>query len=148
MALLKGEINMNTMYHVNTKKFKHKEFEQIECSISTIQGKTISLGRLYNWSIDNFDWMLLADLDTDKDYRNKGLGTFIINQAYEYATSKKKGLYLAVSLSNTNAIKLYEKLGFKKISFIQDKYSKYCIMGKTDLENKADKYNQLKEKVK
>ena len=51
-----------------------------------------------------------------KDYRNKGIGTLLIEKAHEYL--KENGVtavYLEVRKSNLSAINLYEKCGYKKI---------------------------------
>jgi ribosomal protein S18 acetylase RimI-like enzyme len=47
----------------------------------------------------------------DRQFQNKGYGFILLSTLREIY----KSLYLHVRVSNTNAIKLYEKVGFKKI---------------------------------
>lgn len=50
----------------------------------------------------------------DKKYRGKGIGTKILESIKEIAKSKGcTDLYLTVNQENENAIKMYEKFGFK-----------------------------------
>ncbi len=47
------------------------------------------------------------------DYRGKGLGTGLVDEAIKGVKIRQCGeLYLEVRCSNTDAVKLYEKLGF------------------------------------
>lgn len=53
-------------------------------------------------------------IGVDRNYRNQGIGTKLINYVKKYA--KEKGytdLRLTVNEENKNAIHLYEKMGFK-----------------------------------
>ncbi|MGC8600193.1 MAG: GNAT family N-acetyltransferase [Nitrososphaeria archaeon] len=62
------------------------------------------------------------DLVVKKEYRNIGIGTSLIKDVEKFA--KEKGcvaIKLDVNAENENAIKLYEKLGYKKVSFIMMK---------------------------
>lgn len=56
----------------------------------------------------------ISNLGVEENYRNKGIGTellnFIKNKALE---NNCTDLYLTVNEENKNAIKLYEKFGFK-----------------------------------
>lgn len=58
----------------------------------------------------------------DKDYRNKGYGTLLIEQLiYDGVVSNMDTIILDVKETNTKAIKFYKRFGFKMIS-IRKKY--------------------------
>lgn len=65
----------------------------------------------------------ILDLDAiciDNNYRGKGLGTELINYIIDLGKKEKcTDLYLSVNEENTDAIKLYEKIGMrvKNISY-------------------------------
>lgn len=48
-------------------------------------------------------------------YCGKGYGKQIMNQLIEYADTNKINLYLSVDLTNTHAIRMYEKYNFKNV---------------------------------
>ncbi len=58
-----------------------------------------------------------------KEFWNKGLGTILLEHTVNYAriTAEIKNVYLEVREDNDFAIKLYEKLGFKKVGVMPDK---------------------------
>ena len=87
-------------------------------------GAIISKLNYHEFNIKNFDWVLISDLETKPKYRGKGLATKLINSLYNDVTkSTNKGIYLAVSPTNNNAISLYTKLNFKIIKeFISKKH--------------------------
>lgn len=62
--------------------------------------------------------------------RNQGIGTTLCNYVFDFC--KKIGykeISLAVNLDNFEAIKLYHKLGFKKILAVKkDEYGEYIVM--------------------
>ncbi len=53
------------------------------------------------------------------NYRRKGVGEALLNEVLKY----KKDVYLEVRISNEPAIKLYEKLGFRRITTLKSYYS-------------------------
>lgn len=62
---------------------------------------------------------LLEDMIIDKNWREKGLGTQLLNAAIEY--SRENGclrLTLLTDFNNETAIKFYRKSGFKKSEMI------------------------------
>lgn len=95
-------------------------------------GAVISKLNYHEFNIKNFDWILISDLETKPKYRGKGLATKLINSLYNDVTkSTNKGVYLAVSPNNNNAINLYTKLNFKIIKeFISKDGERYIIMAK------------------
>lgn len=58
-----------------------------------------------------------------KEYWNKGLGSILLEHTINYAriTAEIKNIYLEVREDNEFAIKLYEKMGFKKVGVMPDK---------------------------
>ncbi|HKZ66014.1 MAG TPA: GNAT family N-acetyltransferase [Chitinophagaceae bacterium] len=61
---------------------------------------------------------ILNDLYVSADHRQKGIARSLINHVIEYskATGRKK-VALSTAYDNTNAQKLYEKLGFTRSDF-------------------------------
>ena len=80
-------------------------------TIKDSKGTILSEVKTYNFDIDNFDWTLMADVTTQPEHRGRGLATKLINKAYNDIGSEK-GMYLFVKKSNSNAIRLYEKLKY------------------------------------
>jgi ribosomal-protein-alanine N-acetyltransferase len=57
------------------------------------------------------------------EYRNKGIGTKLIHDALEVVRNESgKECYLEVRITNTGAIELYERLGFKVTSTMHGYY--------------------------
>ncbi len=58
-----------------------------------------------------------------KDYWNKGVGKLMMEHTINYAriTAEIKNIYLEVRTDNTNAIKLYESFGFKRVGTMPEK---------------------------
>ena len=98
--------------------------------IKSKNGTIISKLNYYNYQIEKFDWILIANLETSKSYRRKGFASRILNELYS-DTPKNKGLYLFVKTNNYKAINLYNKQGFKAIKkyYLKDGY--YLIMTKS-----------------
>ena len=56
----------------------------------------------------------ITNIAVHKDYRRKGIGNIIVNKLIEIAEEKEMiGLTLEVRKSNTSALELYKKNGFK-----------------------------------
>ncbi|NYV27719.1 GNAT family N-acetyltransferase [Streptobacillus felis] len=66
--------------------------------------------------LDSFDSYELFEIAIKEKYRNKGYAKKLL-----YSISYNKDIFLEVSEKNIAAIKLYEEIGFKKIS-IRKKY--------------------------
>jgi len=67
---------------------------------------------------DKDDGKLLDEIYLEEEYRNQGIGTGIIVSIL----NQNKIVYLWVYKANTNAIKLYERLGFKVIEETDTRY--------------------------
>lgn len=64
------------------------------------------------YKLDKDDYYL-SDIAVDKEYRLRGVGTFILENALELARGKKcKRVVLDVYINNTGALNFYEKFGF------------------------------------
>ena len=66
-----------------------------------------------------------AELDylyIDKYYRNLNIGSNLLDYLFNYCREKCYNITLEVSIDNINAIKLYEKKGFKRIKVITNYY--------------------------
>lgn len=94
------------------------------------KGSIISKLDYYDYKIENFDWVLLANIQTNKKYRGQGLATRIINKACNDILKPNKGVYLFVRDTNDNAISLYKKLGFKLVKKYTLQDGEYLIMAK------------------
>lgn len=89
------------------------------------------------------DGVLLDEIYIDNEYRNKGIGTNIINNVLR----ENKIVYLWVYKANISAIKLYQKLGFNIIDETDTRYymkydklthaRKFC----SEVRELAQKYN-------
>jgi len=66
----------------------------------------------------------IETLNVDPKFRGRGIGRKLINAAEEDMYSRFiKKIRLEVSVGNIPAIKLYEKLGFKKIALFKNYYN-------------------------
>lgn len=95
--------------------------------------KIIASINFYDYEIDNFDWILVANVETDAMYRNRGFATLLISTLYN-DIKYKKGLYLFVKPNNINAINLYKKMGFELLKRYKIKNEMYNIMIKGDVD--------------
>jgi GNAT superfamily N-acetyltransferase len=87
--------------------------------------RTIELGRYLGFRIDNqliamagsrlhpSGWREISAVCTDSIYRGRGLGTRLINAVVADIKSEGNTPFLHASATNINAIRLYEKLGFR-----------------------------------
>lgn len=110
--------------------------------IKNSDGKIVSSLKYYDYNIKNFDWVLIADVDTDENYRRQGLAKRLINELYKDIQKKfkgSKGLYLFVKPNNDPAIALYKNLKFQEIKHYKLKDGDYIIMAKGN----TSKFNQF-----
>ena len=71
---------------------------------------------------------LLEYLCVHEDHRDIGIGTRLINYFEEQLYREAANLYLFVSDINPNAVRLYERLGYKRIGELPD----YNLVGQTE----------------
>lgn len=87
--------------------------------------------------IDYEDGKLIDTIYVKQDYRNKGIGTKILNKIIQ---TNYQALYLWVYKSNKNAIDLYNKMNFLKIEETETRF----LMKN---ENIKDENNLIKAKL-
>lgn len=69
------------------------------------------------------DHMDISIVITRKDYVGKGIASLLLNELISYCRKNNiEKIFLEVRTSNIPAIKLYEKVGFEKISTRQNYY--------------------------
>lgn len=102
-----------------------------------IDENKVSTATAYTFDdVENFDWILLADITTFKKYQRKGYALALLTKILEDLKKKypKKGYYLLVKSDNIPAIKLYQKLGFRSIRELYNIATKertqYTVMAK------------------
>lgn len=71
--------------------------------------------------IDTVDQMEITNIVVKKEFRNKGIGDMLLKHLINISHGKPF-IYLEVNEKNKNAIKLYEKNGFKKCGLRKNYY--------------------------
>lgn len=101
-------------------------------SFKNKKGVIVSKLNYYDYKIENFDWILLANIETKPAYRGKGLATKLIDEICTDINKKykNKGVYLFVRDNNDTAIRLYTKLKFKRVKNYKLEDGNYIIMAK------------------
>lgn len=86
------------------------------------------------FALDQADIMNVV---TRKDYRNKGVGTILLNELISICKEFKVNfIFLEVNEENKPAIKLYEKVGFENVGIRKNYYKdKNGIVMRYILEN-------------
>ena len=91
--------------------------------------------RLYKIQIDNKiagyvlwlerkKYFRLYSIAISNDFQNRGLAKKLLEYSFEKLNEENKDFTLEVKVSNTNAIKLYEKYDFKIKKILKDYYEK------------------------
>lgn len=101
-------------------------------------GKKIAELGYYDYSKKDFNWILFTDIETDKHYRNEGLGSKLLNRAYSdvIKDNPKNGVYLMVRPDNKVAISFYKKNGFEFVKSVKIKDEDYDLMCKGNADKK------------
>ncbi len=90
----------------------------VETSNQTIRGFIIILFR------DGSSVAAIETLDVDPIFRGKGIGQRLLNAAEdEMFANGIKNIRLEVSTNNLSALRLYEKVGYRKVAFLPSYYS-------------------------
>lgn len=80
------------------------------------------IGFIILWISDQYGQII--DLVIKEDKRRQGYGKLMIEKSFEFFLQNNvKSLTLEVSANNKDAIKLYEKMGFKKMKVIHNYYN-------------------------
>ncbi|CAM3113083.1 GNAT family N-acetyltransferase [Streptobacillus ratti] len=116
-----NEKEIEEILYLHNKNFLDKK--RYEDIVSIYENPNYSIFCIYEEELvgymiilDSFDCYELFEIAIKKEFRNKGYAQKLLqNISYD------KDVFLEVSEKNISAIKLYEKIGFKKIS-VRKKY--------------------------
>ncbi|QKF94607.1 acetyltransferase GNAT [Fadolivirus algeromassiliense] len=127
----RAEINDSINLSELNKKCLPIYYTPIECMLVTLSLQYIVLvaeenNKLIGYIIgqinpkeENYHIMSIG---IDLDYRNKGIGTMLINNVIELLKSQLNNITLYVHTENINAVKFYEKNGFTTIETLINYY--------------------------
>ena len=99
--------------------------------------KLVATASIFDYRNKDFDWILIADVFTDPEYRKTGLASSLVDKIYrDYCVGKHVGAYLLAKVDNYPAIHMYRKLGFRilKTCKVKDKLYYVYIKGSADTE--------------
>ena len=123
--LFNKKVNSKAMKNILQKDVKEIERKKriIVVAEDKVSGKIIGI---CNISLGKFRENHIANIaiSVEKNFRGKGIGKALMEKALENAKSlkpKPKIFMLGVIPTNNIAIKLYKKLGFKKVAMIPNK---------------------------
>ena len=116
--------------------YLNKFFKNDEDWICVAESKGKLVGYL---SIEKHsDHLYLDDFCVSEKYRNAGIGTELLKKAQKYATEQNiRQIRLHVEKSNSNAIRLYQRFGYKIAS---EKDSRCLMVKELEKENLYTKY--------
>lgn len=82
-----------------------------------VSGQAIPVGTIQGLEIDG--WGAVQNLGIDPAHRGKGLGSILLRRAAEGFRSVGLGrMHLEVTTDNTAAVRLYERIGFRKAQVV------------------------------
>ena len=93
--------------------YADKDFD--ECALNIIQYEGHSVG-VIGWKEES-DQLWFGPIFLLPEYQGKGIGSFLIKQCIDKACALKLPLRLQTLRLNTEAKRLYKKLGFRVLSF-------------------------------
>lgn len=106
--------------------------------LGIIDNKIVSVAKINSLTRKRVAHNSTIGISVKKDYWRSGVGSAIMTELIKYAKGQYiKNISLGVKKSNVNAIKLYEKFGFKKIGEHQNYFN---INGVFDDELLMDLY--------
>lgn len=109
---------------------KHPIKDGFQYTIKNQSGATVSTASCFDYRIKDFDYWLIADVDTKKAHQRNGLASSIIDQIYQDASQNGKGVYVLVKKDNTGAIQFYKHLGFRSVKTYTIKSEVFVVMSK------------------
>lgn len=111
-------------------------------TITDSKNNIVAKASYYDYSEKDFDWILIANVETIPEYRGKGLATRLMSRIESDLNRQfpNKGIYLLVEQNNYKAINLYKKLDYDIVKECSIEDTPYYVMAK----GSAD-INQLKE---
>ncbi len=110
---LMGEItNRGDFLPGATWLIRHREADPVSGAIMPH-----AVGTIQGLSTDG--WGSIQNLGIDPDHRGKGLGSILLSKAAQgFREAGLERMHLEVTTENTGAIRLYERLGFKRSSVV------------------------------
>lgn len=117
--LLLNELYDNTIIkQVFTEKYVHCLKDSDFYGIVAIQGEKvvgILISRIINRLVKNKDILFIDDLIVHKDFRNKGIGRKLLEEAIRFGKNRNfETIELTSYMPNINSHRLYENMDFKK----------------------------------
>ncbi len=80
-------------------------------------GRNEPVGTIQGLQIEG--WGAVQNLGIDPEHRGRGLGTILLSRAAKgFQTVGLRRMHLEVTTENTAAIRLYERLGFKRVQVV------------------------------
>ncbi|MEE2935699.1 MAG: GNAT family N-acetyltransferase [Planctomycetota bacterium] len=80
-------------------------------------GRPLAVGTIQGLQLDG--WGAIQNLGIDPDHRGRGLGTILLSRAAEgFRAEGLPRMHLEVTTDNTPAIRLYERLGFRRAKVV------------------------------
>ncbi|MEO1614395.1 MAG: GNAT family N-acetyltransferase [Planctomycetota bacterium] len=77
----------------------------------------LAVGTIQGLAIDG--WGAIQNLGIDPDHRGRGLGSVLVSKAAGgFRAAGLSRMHLEVTTENTGAVRLYERLGFKKANVV------------------------------
>lgn len=79
--------------------------------------ESLAIGTIQGLATDG--WGAIQNLGIDPDHRGKGLGSILLSRAaMGFRAAGLERMHLEVTTENTGAVRLYERLGFKRSSVV------------------------------
>ncbi|AUJ49195.1 GNAT family N-acetyltransferase [Brachyspira hyodysenteriae] len=110
---------------LNNEEEAHKYFSsQDYTGISIYNEKVLGVYILHPNNIGRCGHISNASYAVSKEYRGRGIGEILVRDSIKQAAKLGYKIlqFNAVVISNTNAHKLYEKIGFNKIGIVKNGY--------------------------
>lgn len=77
--------------------------------------------------------VFLVEIMVSPECRNRGIGSAVIRQFLAEAAARRKPVRLTVNAMNQGAIRLYERLGFRRMDADEVHYRMECVVSSSSL---------------